>query len=602
MGMKSSDLLPILFLVTTSVVAQQTTSTVPSVSTTVVVLGAPIPISQEESARQVVHLDAQKYALASPDVQEYLRTDASVDVQQRGGAGVMADISIRGASFEQTLVLLNGFRMDNAETAHFNLDLPIPLHVISGIDILHGAGSTLYGSDAIGGVADFTTWKPTSSTARFSAGVGSFGENEQSVVLSGVGKGWSQVLAADRGFSTGFIADRDYRTENASGESFLRTPLGSTDLLLAGDDRKFGADQFYGPYTSWEQTKGWFAAVTQQFTPNTQAGVAYRRHSDIFLLERDEPLGYKNQHVDYGYEGELRDQRSLTKSVTLATGLEEVTDQINSTNLGEHGRNRGAGYAEAEWLKPGHASLSLGGREEVFSGGRAVFSPTVAGTRWLSSTLTMHGSVGYGFRIPTYLDLYYSDPVTLGNPNLQPESVWNYEGGLSWFPKRDLTATVTVFYSNQHNTIDYTRASAADPWKASNLPGLHFTGVEAAVEWAPTRTERVKASWTNLTGAQAALHGLQSEYVFNYPVNNGRLEWTWNLGRQVVLQNRLGVVDRFQRSIYAIADMSIVRTEGRLRPYVRMSNLTNAGYEEIVGVRMPGRSFVGGLEINLAKR
>jgi outer membrane cobalamin receptor len=599
--MRVANFLFILLLVSTFVLAQQAPPTVPPVSATVVVLGAPIPISQEESARSVVHLDTQTNALTSQDVQDYLRTDASVDVQQRGGDGVMADISIRGASFEQTLVLLNGLRMDNAETSHFNLDLPIPLHAISGIDVLHGAGSTLYGSDAIGGVADFTTWKATASTARLSSGVGSFGENEQSVLLSAVGKKWNQVLAVDRGFSTGFIADRDYRTENASSESFVRTPLGSTDLLLAGDDRKFGADQFYGPYASWEQTKGWFAALTQQFTPHTQAATAYRRHSDIFLLEREEPLGYKNQHIDYGYEGVLRDQRSLSKSVTLATGLEEVTDQISSTNLGEHGRNRGAGYAEAEWLKPQRGSVSLGAREEVFSGGRAVFSPTVAATRWLSSTLTLHGSVGYGFRIPTYLDLYYSDPTTHGNANLQPESVWNYEGGVSWYPKHDVAATVTGFYSDQHNTIDYTRTSPADPWLASNLPGLHFAGVEAAVEWVPTRTQRIRASWTNLTGGQAALHGLQSEYVFNYPVNNGRVEWTWNLGRQVVLQNRLGVVQRFERSAYAVSDMSIIRAEGRLRPYVRMSNLTNAGYEEIVGVRMPGRGFVGGLEINLVK-
>jgi iron complex outermembrane receptor protein len=57
-------------------------------------------------------------------------TDASVDIQQRAPAGVMADISVRGASFEQTLVLLNGLRMDDAETSHFNLDVPAPLIAI----------------------------------------------------------------------------------------------------------------------------------------------------------------------------------------------------------------------------------------------------------------------------------------------------------------------------------------------------------------------------------------------------------------------------------------------------------------------------------------
>jgi vitamin B12 transporter len=91
----------------------------PSVETTVIVLGSPIPVSEQESARSVVSLDTQRAPLAFHEVEDYLRTDSSVDIQQRGGGGIMADISVRGASFEQTLVLVNGLRMDDAETAHF---------------------------------------------------------------------------------------------------------------------------------------------------------------------------------------------------------------------------------------------------------------------------------------------------------------------------------------------------------------------------------------------------------------------------------------------------------------------------------------------------
>jgi vitamin B12 transporter len=78
----------------------------------------------------VVAIDTQQHALTFQDAEDYLRTDASVDIQQRAPAGVMADISVRGASFEQTLVLLNGLRMDDAETSHFNLDVPAPLIAI----------------------------------------------------------------------------------------------------------------------------------------------------------------------------------------------------------------------------------------------------------------------------------------------------------------------------------------------------------------------------------------------------------------------------------------------------------------------------------------
>jgi vitamin B12 transporter len=573
----------------------------PSVETTVVVLGSPIPVSEQESARAVVSLDAQRAPLAFHQIEDYLRTDSSVDIQQRGGGGIMADISVRGASFEQTLVLVNGLRMDNTETAHFNLDLPIPLLTIERLDVLHGDGSTLYGSDAIGGVVDVRTATPADTSLRLKTGAGSFGENEQAVVGSIAGKNWSDVLAGDREFSTGFMTDRDYRTENASNEFRFASVLGHSDVLFAGDNRAYGANQFYGPYVSWERTKGWFAALTQQLNPNTQVSAAYRRHSDIYLLERDEPTGYKNQHIDDGFEGAVRDQRTLAKNLTLASGLEEDTDQIVSTNLGQHGRNRGAGYAAIEWLEPGRGSLSLGAREEVFDGGRSVFSPMISATRWLSKKTTLHASVGHGFRIPTFLDLYYSDPSTLGNPNLKPESAWNFDAGASWFPKPQVAATITAFYSRQHDTIDYTRASEADPWQASNLPGVRFTGVEASVTWQPRPAERLTLSWTNLVGAQSALHGLQSEYVFNYPVNNARIAWTQQVSRQVVLNTRLGVVQRFEKSPYAVWDVSIARQLGRFRPYLQMTNLTNTGYEEIVNVRMPPRGFVGGFEIVFAK-
>lgn len=582
--------------------AQQPAQTLPPVETTVVVLGSPVPVSEADSARTVVVDDTQKHRLAFEDVEGYLRTDASVDVEQRAPAGVLADLSIRGASFEQTLVLLNGLRVDDAETSHFNLDLPVPLNALGSIDILHGAGSTLYGSDAIGGVADFLTWKPDRSTLRLRTGVGSYGENQQAITGSLLMKKASEILAASRDFSTGFIADRDYRSEAASNEISIETPAGTSDLLLAGNDRSYGANQFYGPFTSRERTKAWFAALTQQVTEHTSAAVAYRRHSDIFLLFQDQPAGYKNQHIDDSWEGTVRDQRTLLRDLSLATGLEATTDQIASTNLGHHGRNRGAGYAAAEWLKPARGSVSLGAREEIFSGGRAVFSPTAAATYWLPHGISAHGSISYGFRLPTFLDLYYSDPGTVGNANLRPESAWNYEGGLNWFAGRSLATSLTLFLSDQTDTIDYTRASAADKYHASNLPGLQFAGIEAAADWQPRSNQHVRLSWTTLHGAKSALGGLQSKYVFNYPVNNARVDWDWTARGGILVNSRLGVVNRLDQDPYAVFDLSLVRESGRLHPYLQMTNLTNTGYEEIQGVRMQGRSLIGGVELALSRK
>jgi len=604
--------------------AQQNPPAIVPDSTTVIVFGNAAAVSQGESARSVVVTDTQQNRLAYQDLEDYLRADASVDIQQRAPAGVMADISVRGASFEQSLILLNGMRMNDAETSHFNLDLPLPLAALGSIDVLHGAGSTLYGSDAIGGVVDFVTWEPAwgrdRSALRLRTGVGSFGENQQSFLGTLVEKRYSEVAAGGHDLSTGFIADRDDRTESASSETRLSTRLGSTDLLLAGDDRSFGAAQFYGNYNSWERTKGWFAALIQQFDPGsesrTEAAFGYRRHSDIFLLERDQPAGQKNQHVDDGFEGSLRDRRPIFSNVTLLSGLEETTDHIESTNLGEHGRNRGAGYGELEWrvarrraiqgktMQPKSMQLgtiSIGAREEVYSGGRSVLSPALAATLRLPHEVKLRASISKGFRIPTYIDLYYSDPTTLGNSSLKPESAWNYEAGADWYPNSRLAAALTVFYSSQRDTIDYTRASSSQRWQATNLSGLRFSGVEGSIDWRAGSNQQFKATWTLLDGAQKALHGLQSEYVFNYPVNNGRVQWTASLRRILMLRTSLGVVQRYQQTPYPVWDASLVHPSGHVHPYVQMTNLTNTGYAEIDGVRMPGRGFVGGLEIALSR-
>ena len=575
---------------------------IPPVSTTVVVLGNVEPVSVGESARDVTVLDTQAHPLAFEDIEDYLRTDSSVDIQQRGGAGVMDDISVRGASFEQTLVLLNGLRMDDVETSHFNLDVPVPLEMLGSIEVLHGAGSTLYGADAIGGVADFLTWKPDASSLKLRAGGGSYGGNEQAFLGSFVDRGWSAVVSGSREASSGFIPDRDYRTESLGGEVRAKSFLGETDLLVAGDDRAFGADQFYGNYPSWERTKGWFAGLTQTFDEHTEAAVGYRRHTDVFVLLRDDPSAYENNHIDQSYEGDLRERREIFKNTTLLAGLQETTDQIDSTNLGVHGRNRGAGYGDVEWRVPGRGSVGVGLREEVFSGGRVVSSPMGEGTLWLPHSVKLRGAVGYGFRLPTFLDLYYSDPTTMGNANLKPESAWNYEGGVDWYPGKRVAASLTGFYSDQTNTIDYTRAAPTDQWQATNLSALHFAGVEGSLDWRPDAAQHVKLAWTLLEGAQGALHGLQSEYVFNYPVNNGRLGWTWDVKRLFLVDSRLGVVERYQQRPYAVWDESVAREVGRFRPYVRMTNLTNTGYAEIVGVRMQGRAFVGGVEVVLTRK
>jgi outer membrane cobalamin receptor len=95
-----------------------------------------------------------------------LRSDASIFLEQRGAGGAQTDITLRGGSFAQTLVLLNGFRINDSQAAHHNLDLPVPLEAMDSIQVLHGAGSTLHGADALSGVQSIFSPPPHAEMLR----------------------------------------------------------------------------------------------------------------------------------------------------------------------------------------------------------------------------------------------------------------------------------------------------------------------------------------------------------------------------------------------------------------------------------------------------
>ena len=568
-----------------------------------VVLGSAAPVPLAESPRSVVVLPLKDKTLAAETPLDFLRQDSSIFLEQRGAGGAQSDIVLRGGSFEQTLVLLNGFRINDSQTSHHNLDLPVPLEAMDSIQVLEGAGSTLHGVDALSGVVDFLTAAPAHASLLLRAAEGSFESNEESLLAGAMRGRWSGRLTASRNFSTGFAPDRDYRNEDASSENWLGSHLGITDLLFATSDRSFGANQFYGPYNSWERTKGWFASMRQELGSRTVAAFGYRRHTDEFILLRNNPSVYENNHKDSSWQASLRHTIPVATPSLLLFGLEADGDSIHSNNLGLHARNRGAGYIDLD-LRPAKKrwNLSAGAREEIFSGGaQAAFAPQLSGSLRVTNQLKLRASGGYGFRIPTYTDLYYSDPTTIGNPNLKPESAWSGDGGADWAPSTHLSLSVTGFYSRQHNAIDYVRATSTQKWQAVNLSGLHFAGVESTFTWIPTKSQTVRISWTGLHGTQSALNGLQSEYVFNYPVENIHAAWTVALGHAFAISNTVQLAQRYQQTVYPVWNALFTHDSGRIRPYLRLSNLSNTGYQEITGVTMPGRSITGGLALHFGR-
>jgi iron complex outermembrane receptor protein len=295
----------------------------------------------------------------------------------------------------------------------------------------------------------------------------------------------------------------------------------------------------------------------------------------------------------------------LATNATLSYGLEANGDAIQSTNLGRHARNQGAGYANLSLRSLGRFSLSLGAREEIFSGGDTVFSPTVAAAFTLTHTVRLRASAGHGFRLPTYLDLYYSDPTTIGNPNLKPESSWSYEGGVDWTPANGrLTLTATGFSLHLKDGIDYSKYALAAPWQATNVGNFIYSGAETRLRLRLPGTQRVDLSYTAVRAASPPA-GLISEYAFNYAAQNAIFAWSGDLPgdfHQLTAHTQVGVTQKTARTAYPLWDISLARNTGWLRPYVRLLNLSNTGYQEIPGVPLQGRTIMAGTAFTWPRR
>ena len=569
---------------------------------TVVVTGTFEPVPLDESDRSVSVLPVRNWSLVLNTLSDVLRLDPSIDLQARAPDGVQNDLTIRGSTFGQTLVLLNGQRLDDVQSGHHDMDIPVPLDSIERVEVLRGSGSAFYGSDALGGVINIITSAPEGWQVRVRAAGGSFGDNQQSVSLADNFGNVSEQLSFARDFSDGFIADRDYRNLQVASETSLQSSLGFTHLTLAYMDHPFGADQFYGPYNSWEDTKTWWLGWRQALGKKTWLDFAYRRHSDDFVLLRNDPPVYTNHHHDQDFQVSVRRTEPVAANTTVSYGIEGLHESIISNNLGDHSRSRGAAYAAVDFRALKRFSLSIAAREEVYRNLGGEFSPSISGGAWLNQKIKLRASVSRAFRVPTYTDLYYSDPANQGNPHLLPETAWTYEGGVDWNPSSRWRASLTVFERRERNGIDYYRTSPDAIWQALNIDSLNFSGVETSLHYSVSRRQTLDIGYTWLLGQQNTVPFGDTKYTFNYPTNSGVVAWIASLPGGLVARTRLGVIDRTAQDPYPLLDFDIGRSAGKIHPFLQLANVTGSSYQEIQGVVMPGRSILVGMEFLLRGR
>ena len=585
----------------------------PRVETPVVVTGVTEPRELADVDRSLDVLPVAEPKAPAWSLAAVLDQDSSVHVRDRGPDGAQADLSIRGSTFDQVLVLVNGFRMSDAQTGHHAMDLPLPLEAVEQAEVLHGSGATLYGSDAIGGAVNFVTRKPAARELRLMSGAGQHGWNRLST-FGGFQLGrWTQSAAVARDFSTGFLPGRDFRNLAASAETFFDSDAGTTALLFGWNERPFGANGFYGPWNSWERTGTTFASASQTLgrsadRPQHRFRFAFRRHRDRFILCREgcvfdgqqyAPGDFGNLHRLDTYQSDYSLGGDLTDRVRLSGGLQFLSEGIDSTVAGQRRRERAAAFVLLQARPTDRLSLSAGLREEIWRKWRAQASPTFAAGYWLGGGVKLRAQAGGAFRVPTYTDLYHRDPGNVGNPTLRPERAWNYEAGVDWYLPAGWRLSAAWFRRLEDDTIDWVQDAGSTIFEARNFQELDFQGGEIELRIPLRGAAELWAEYTALRASRKLPVNAVSRYVFNFPLNKGVGGFRSSLPGGFLVQTQLGVYERAWQDPKALWDLLIGWERGRWQPFVQATNLLDVEHEAFQGLAQPGRWVRGGLRLRV---
>ena len=583
------------------------------VETPIVVTGVVEPRELAETDRSLSVLSVEQRDAVAWSFADLLKNDSSVHVRERGPDGTQADLSIRGSGFDQVLVMINGVRISDAQTGHHSMDLPLPLEAVEQVEVLHGAGSTLYGSDAIGGTINFVTRKPENKELKVMGGAGEHGWTRLASSGAFQRGPWTQTMAVSRDFSTGFAPGRDFRNVSFSSESFLDTELGSTSVLFAWNDRPFGANGFYGPWNSWEDTGTKFVTASQSFGRNPdklqhRANFAFRRHTDNFMLCKPgcvfggvqfAPQDFLNVHRLDTWQGNYAVTGRLAQRVRWAGGAQYLSEEIDSTVAGQRDRDRGSAYLNLDIRPTDKMTLSIGVREEVWKKWRGQTSPNIAAGYWLGKGVKVRAQAASAFRIPTYTDLYHRDPGNVGNADLVPESAWNYETGLDWYGQRGTKVAATFFRRVESNTIDWVRDNGSNVFQARNFQELDFTGGEIQVRQRFSSAAEVWGNYTAIRASRKLPVNAVSRYTFNFPQNQAYIGYRGTLGPGLLVRTQVGVYSRTWQSSKALWDVSLGWGRGAWRPFIQATNLLDTMHEAFPGLAQPGRWLRGGVEIRV---
>ncbi|MFB9076739.1 TonB-dependent receptor plug domain-containing protein [Flavobacterium procerum] len=557
--------------------------------------------------------------LPGRSIQEVLQYANGVDIRQRGPFGTQADVSIDGGSFEQTVVLLNGTKIIDPQTAHNMLNIPIPVEVIERIEIIRGPAAFIYGVNSLTGAINIITKKPTESGVLVSSYAGSnFEKDSQDTgdTFFGTGIQLGAVLSKEK-HQHSIFASHDksngyrYNTAFENNKIFYQgnVQLNDSNEILSSFgyiNNGFGANGFYaapGDINSSEVVQTTFAnlqskhAITENW--KIMPRVSYRYNYDDYRYYGIANLNAgRSQHYTNSIAAELNSTVKLSKG-EIGFGAEFRNEDIHSSNIGDHDRDNVGIYAEYRTNFFEKLSVNLGTYLNYNSDYKWQVYPGVDASYEITDEFKIIGNVGTSQRIPSFTDLYLKQTGNVGNPDLDSENAFQSEIGFK-FNRRKFTFNANYFYRKITNYIDWTRMVTTVAWQSQNTGDLSTNGVNLRSTY---RIDFSKDSRLNFvlgySYLDAEFKNSRTEIYSKYLISSLKHQLTNTIDFQY---KKLSVLfaTRFNERVtgpsYWINDFRISQSIEKFTVFADAQNIFNTTYYEVGAVPLPSRWFSLGVK------
>ena len=479
------------------------------------VTGSRVPLTLGQAARMVTVLDREAIAVAPvQSITDLLKYAVGVDVRQRGAIGAQTDISVRGGTFDQITILLNGINIGDPQTGHNAADFPVDISEIERIEVLEGPSGRVYGTSSLVGAINIVTRQESESSVDLHAEGGSFG------YYRGGGRINLATGLFNNQLSASITCSDGYTRNQAGGLN------GDLQTLKAFYQGQYDHTQVKLNWHAGVSDKGW-GSSTFYATPKWKADDQYEHTRKYYTIVQAEtkglfhfkPVVYWNRSYDRyeGYRGKPDVMRYNynrtdvfglnlnsyleTKLGKTAFGAEFRNEDLVSGNLGEpldepkhiHGTDRD--YT----LGLNRSNISLHLEHNVllnrftFSAGFIAAKntwnempfkvyPGVDVSYQLGNNWRIYASYNTSLRMPTFTELYYSVGGHKADKYLKPEEMQAVEGGLKYL-SYGIRATVSVYHHHGKNMIDWilNRNDGEDAvWTSMNHTKLNALGIETS--------------------------------------------------------------------------------------------------------------------------